>query len=207
VYEKKQFLFSGCTDTEFLKKMRLAYTQGKQSTSFHHWYWNEQLKTETTILRKRIFKQSEKSYSMFKYCIITWLVANILHPFVMLIFFQADNSLISGEGIESVFMMFLVMLIFSIPSLLISLVVLNLISLLSMVDAIKFFIWIAAAILIIAANLFLIFNLFDGTKMMKLSDFEIGIPAMISVTLANLVRFPYFFKDIQQLKTNRESDK
>ncbi len=144
---------------------------------------------------------------MFMYCFITWLVANLLHPFVMLIVFQSDNSLISAEGFGTFFMIFLYTMIFSIPSLLTSFIVLHLISLMSISDGIKFFNWIVAALLIIPFNLFLIFHLFDDIKMMKLSDFEIGIPAMIAVTLANLIRVPYFFKDIQQLKIKRESDK
>lgn len=50
-------MYGFITMPEHWKKMRLAYTQGMQSTSFHHWKWNELLVTETAVLRKRIFKQ------------------------------------------------------------------------------------------------------------------------------------------------------
>ena len=144
---------------------------------------------------------------MFLYCFITWLLANLLHPFVMLIVFQSENYLISGEGLGFVIMIFLYILLFSIPSLLMGFLVLHLISLMNIADGIKYFIWLGAALLIILVNLFLIYLLFESTKMITLSDFEIGIPAMIAVTIANLVRVKYFFKDIQQLKTKRESYK
>lgn len=50
-------LYGFITMPEHWEKMRSAYKQGKQSTSFHHWKWNELLTAETDVLRMRIFKQ------------------------------------------------------------------------------------------------------------------------------------------------------
>lgn len=49
-------LYGFVTMPEYWKKMKAAYRQGKQSTSFHYWKWNELLTAETDVLRKRIFK-------------------------------------------------------------------------------------------------------------------------------------------------------
>jgi hypothetical protein len=43
------------TMPEHWKKMKAAYKQGKQSTSFHHWKWNDLVAVETAVLRKDIF--------------------------------------------------------------------------------------------------------------------------------------------------------
>ncbi len=40
----------------YWKQMKAAFQLGKQSTSFHHWKWNELLTAETAGLRKKIFK-------------------------------------------------------------------------------------------------------------------------------------------------------
>jgi ubiquinone biosynthesis protein Coq4 len=42
------------TMPEHWKKMKAAYKQGKQSTSFHHWKWNDLMATETVTLRNNI---------------------------------------------------------------------------------------------------------------------------------------------------------
>lgn len=51
-------LFGFITMPEHWSKMRAAYRQGRRSTSFHHWEWNELLYEPTTRLRNKIFKQS-----------------------------------------------------------------------------------------------------------------------------------------------------
>lgn len=45
------------TMPEYWKKMRQAYRQGKQSTSFHHWKWSELVGVETAVLREQIFNK------------------------------------------------------------------------------------------------------------------------------------------------------
>jgi ubiquinone biosynthesis protein Coq4 len=47
------------TMPEYWSKMKAAYRQGKQSTSFHHWKWNELVAKETVALREIIFKSNK----------------------------------------------------------------------------------------------------------------------------------------------------
>lgn len=44
------------TMPEYWQKMRAAYRQGKQGTSFHHWEWNKMVPEPTAQLRNKIFK-------------------------------------------------------------------------------------------------------------------------------------------------------
>jgi ubiquinone biosynthesis protein Coq4 len=48
-------MYGFATMPEHWKKMKGAYRQGRQSTSFHHWKWNELMTTETLTLRNNIF--------------------------------------------------------------------------------------------------------------------------------------------------------
>ena len=48
-------IYAILTMPEHWKKMRVALRQGRLSTSFHHWQWNELLTVPVDELRKRIF--------------------------------------------------------------------------------------------------------------------------------------------------------
>ncbi len=49
-------VYSFITMPEHWQKMRNAFRQGRISTSFHHWNWNELMQEQTIILRNKIFK-------------------------------------------------------------------------------------------------------------------------------------------------------
>lgn len=53
--------YSFLTMPEYWGKMRKAFRQGRRSTSFHHWKWNELLYEPTTKLRQHIFNQKQKA--------------------------------------------------------------------------------------------------------------------------------------------------
>ncbi len=53
-------IYGYLTMPEYWKKMRAAYKQGKQSTSFHYWNWNEMVHENTAVLQDRIFKPNSK---------------------------------------------------------------------------------------------------------------------------------------------------
>jgi ubiquinone biosynthesis protein Coq4 len=48
-------LYGFITMPEYWKRMKQAYRQGKRSTSFHHWKWNELMVEPTSALRHKIF--------------------------------------------------------------------------------------------------------------------------------------------------------
>jgi ubiquinone biosynthesis protein Coq4 len=50
-------VYGWLTMPEHWKKMRAAYRQGKQSTSFHYWNWNEMVVVKTAMLQEKIFKK------------------------------------------------------------------------------------------------------------------------------------------------------
>jgi ubiquinone biosynthesis protein Coq4 len=49
-------IYGFITMPEHWKQMRLAYRQGRNSTPFHHWKWNELVGEQTVTLRNKIFK-------------------------------------------------------------------------------------------------------------------------------------------------------
>ena len=50
-------IYSFVTMPEHWGKMKKAFRQGKQSSSFHHWEWNELLPVPTKQLQQIIFKK------------------------------------------------------------------------------------------------------------------------------------------------------
>ena len=50
-------LYGFVTMPEHWKKMKAAYRQGKNCTSFHGWKWNDLLRHQTVGLRNKIFNQ------------------------------------------------------------------------------------------------------------------------------------------------------
>ena len=48
-------LYGFFTMPEHWSKMKQAFKKGKSSTSFHHWKWNDLMKSDTNSLRKIIF--------------------------------------------------------------------------------------------------------------------------------------------------------
>lgn len=50
-------VYGWLTMPEHWEKMRAAYRQGQQSTSFHYWNWNEMVGIKTAMLQERIFKK------------------------------------------------------------------------------------------------------------------------------------------------------
>jgi ubiquinone biosynthesis protein Coq4 len=51
-------LYGFITMPEYWSKMKGAYHQGKQATSFHNWKWNDLLPVPTSELRNKIFNHS-----------------------------------------------------------------------------------------------------------------------------------------------------
>lgn len=134
----------------------------------------------------------------------TWFWANLLHPFVMLCYFDYSADTSGLELFGDFLQLFIYSLIFSLPSLFISFLGVYLISLLPVSAIVKYITWIIAAPLIVLLNFLLILLLFGGD--ITLLDLEIATPAMIAVVIIVLIRYKQFLNISNQLKETKHEN-
>ncbi len=140
---------------------------------------------------------------MSNHMAITWLLANLLHPVVMLFYFN-DPALPTTVGeIGSVLQVMVYTMIFSLPSLLLSLLAGYLLSLLQAPVITRFLLWLIVAPLIAVLNFVLLTLVLTGGSF-AFFEIQFGVPAMIAVVIVVLLRYNSFLK-IFSIK-NEEQD-
>lgn len=133
----------------------------------------------------------------------TWFWANLFHPFVMYFYFSGNYS--EPEPVGTLFQIFIYSLVFSLPSLFTSLLVSYLVCLLRATTTFKYVIWLIAAPIITCLNFLLIFGGLTGN--LNSFEFQIAVPAMISVVIVILLRYRSFFAAIDgSKKEEHEND-
>jgi hypothetical protein len=128
---------------------------------------------------------------MFVHTLNTWLLAQLLHPFVFLLYFffrsPEEINLAIGLFVGMISIIFYI----SIPSLLIARSFLGLLSRMTVPVFEKLFIWI----IVVELSIFLNFSgsllLFDGQ--IRISEYKLMIPPMIAAFFAILIRAKQFF--------------
>lgn len=127
---------------------------------------------------------------MIAHFTVTWLLANLLHPFIMWVYFGGSGFSSAPELFGIVFMIIVYSFIFSIPSLFLSYLAGYLISLMPLEKNMQYLVWLVTAPAIAFVNFLLITALLSG----KINFEEIGfsVPAMIAVIIAVLFRFKQF---------------
>jgi hypothetical protein len=136
---------------------------------------------------------------MIVYVFGTWVLANLLHPAVMFLYFGNAGEFFDVDGMYAALQLFLYSLLFSLPALLMSIAIVYGINKLSANPTAKFWIWLMAGPFIALFNFILILFILVGSDW-HLYELEIGIPAMISIILTVLLRNRAFFKMTYSLK-------
>lgn len=128
----------------------------------------------------------------------TWLLANLLHPFLMAIQIHEGLFYFSSGDVPLLLPIFLYSLVFSLPSLILAFFAEYLLSRLQVKVSARFLLWLLTAPLIVVLNFGLLFLLFDTS--FSLSDFGIALPAMAAVFITVLIRHKAFFKTYNKLR-------
>jgi hypothetical protein len=135
---------------------------------------------------------------MWLYTLKIWVVANILHPFIILLYFGFNDDEIINFGslafvLTAIFPSFLI----SIPSFPFARLLLALIKQLPFDTSGKFISWLLLVTVIPALNLFLL-GLVLGEANILENDSQLFIPASISVVISVIIRYRQFFKLFNQ---------
>jgi hypothetical protein len=128
------------------------------------------------------------------YVFNTWLVANLIHPLVLMIWFNADLSEQNGfELFGMYFQGFIYSFLFSLPALLIAFVVYYLLRKMRTDGITAFMIWLflVTCIPFLTVLLLLLMFLKEGVLF---GELEIIAPATIAVFISVALRFRYFMK-------------
>jgi len=133
----------------------------------------------------------------------TWLVANLLHPVAMFLYFNEGPVSVSAIDIPGVFQVVGFSFLFSLPSLLLGFLADYLISFLRAGAGVKFITWFATAPLIALLNFVLLFLVFGGSFLF--TELQIALPAMMAVAVAVLLRHRSFFNSIHPIKIKRDA--
>jgi hypothetical protein len=118
---------------------------------------------------------------MYGYTFFTWLIANLIHPVVAMIYFGGLSDFFDSGFVPIYFFIFIYSLFISSVSLLISFLFLSILLKLKITDWGKFLCWLSITPLIIIVNLVVFVIMADGNGRWTFDDAEIGIPAMITV--------------------------
>lgn len=125
------------------------------------------------------------------YVFNTWLVANLLHPFILTLYFKGEESVINMNALGSYFTLFIYSLIFSVPALIVAALVFMLIKKMPIDVLSAFFTWLFLAscipFVILAILYLMFFN--DGVPF---DEFGIIIPSCIAVFVTVAIRLNQF---------------
>lgn len=129
----------------------------------------------------------------FLHVLYTWLLANILHPFVWIIAERIMYGNSSGDFSTPIFLIFWVSFLFSIPAIFIawagSIAILN--ANYSGIE--KLFLWYLAAISATAIDFKMVVYVFFGENL-AINNFKIVLPALIATFLSISIRYKYFLQ-------------
>jgi hypothetical protein len=129
---------------------------------------------------------------MFIYVFFTWVIANMLHPIVLGLYYGEINDF-NWSSLPGIYLIFFIyVLLFSIPSLALGVVFMKLLRFIKIHNELKLFILVIMAPLIVVINLAVISFLFEGS--INFNDFEFCVPAMIASIIAILIRYKSLFK-------------
>jgi hypothetical protein len=129
----------------------------------------------------------------------TWLWANLLHPFILLLYFDEGNFSFSTDTMASLLQGIAYSLLFSLPALFFSQLAGYLITRMHAAMIIQFLLWVIIAPLIVLLNFLLVF-LVGGRDSFYLFELNVAIPAILAVTLVVLLRYQSFFNACTPVK-------
>jgi hypothetical protein len=127
------------------------------------------------------------------YTFLTWLIANLMHPLIMIAYFGIGGGGILSEGLFQTYTLLLMCsLLFSLPSFFISCLLIHAIKVLPLASFQKYITWIFIAISIPFINLVILEHL-DNDFFREFDAKEV-LPASIAVLIAVLIRYRQFMK-------------
>jgi hypothetical protein len=133
---------------------------------------------------------------MFIYVIATWLLANLIHPFMLILVF-GWNAPFDMNSFGLLFQLFLYSLVCSIPSIVFSqLAIYGIFKLPFHTDG-KYITWLLIAPFLVIFNYWFLMIVFTG-EIYGIS-LEFMLPAMLSVALTILIRYAAFFRTAAEL--------
>jgi len=135
---------------------------------------------------------------MYLYVLATWLIANLVHPFMMYVVFGGGDFDLDGFGMQFIFYSF----VFSLPSLFLSFLAIYGISKLPASGAGKYIAWLITAPVIVFINYWLLFAVLFNLRIEK-EEIDIMWPAIIAVVITIVVRYVSFFKNVAQLNKEK----
>jgi branched-subunit amino acid transport protein len=144
---------------------------------------------------------------MYRYIFFTWLITNLIHPVVAIIYFGGLSEFFDSGFVPIYFFIFIYSLFISSVSLLLSFLFLSVVLKMKIPDWCKLLCWLAITPLIIIVNLVVFIIMADGNGKWTFGDAEIGIPAMITIVVVILARYNYFIKmceESRMLKAGEE---
>ncbi len=140
---------------------------------------------------------------MYLYISGTWLIANLIHPFMMFILLGSDAAF-SMESIGFSLQFIVYSIIFSIPSLLFSILAMYGITKLPLPDTGKFISWLITAPVVVFINYWLLFRGFFNDELDR-DSIDFMLPGMLSAVLIILIRYPVFFKAVRKESEGKEA--
>ena len=129
---------------------------------------------------------------MFLHVFCSWLVAQVLHPFIFVFSIWILNDLSCYVPWSSYFYFVLCSAIVSLPCLLLGWLCFGMIVYSDYTFTAKFLIWLTTAAILVILNLWIIILVFD--KRLHAEDFLIAVPGILSIWIASSIRLKQFYR-------------
>jgi hypothetical protein len=131
---------------------------------------------------------------------VVWLLANLFHPVILMIWFDDWGFTFNRGDIGIALMIFIYAMLFSLPSLLMGFLTEYIITKTIADITYRYLFWLFLSPLVALLNWILVAVMFDGgVRWMELS---LAIPSMIAVILASLIRYASFLKQENTTENN-----
>lgn len=138
---------------------------------------------------------------LFAHIFKTWLLAQLLHPLMMIIYIFFFDSVEPESWISAVFFIFIFSLFASIPSLIIAWILLYVISNAELASGEKLIAWFVCVMAAIVFN-FILVSIATG-EVIDSEIYELLPPPLAAAVLSILVRVESFFQFQSNYKMNR----
>lgn len=136
---------------------------------------------------------------MYAHACFTWLIANLLHPFMLLIFLDSWKDA-GGAFVQGFFFSCLL----SLPSLVMCMVLMYILSRIPGDAGSRFVIWFLSTAAMPTINLLIFLVIFNYYRF-GADDLEMIVPATMAVLVTVLIRIVHFFRVFSPLDQEKEN--
>lgn len=141
---------------------------------------------------------------MFLYTFNTWLIANLLHPLIIMAFgfviYGHEGILFYADVVKGYLLVLVISLLCSLPSLLIGWFLLGIVVLSDYTPLARLVMWLVCSAILVFLEVLVMAIIVR--EPLSLETFSLAVPGVLAASAAIIIRYNQFRKLISSLQTN-----